>query len=131
LKFRFLSIEEKAMDQRIARLAKKMGAKHVGTLPNVGGGAFGMARLAQLLHARLAPSSGKRPGRPTNDEWTEHPKVPMSSETLASLRELSDRLSNDERKVSPMQLAAQLLEESVLQIAHTGSKRSRRANRGG
>ena len=116
------------MDQRIAKLAKDMGAKHVGKLPNVGGGAFGMARLAQMLHARLAPSSGKRPGRPTNDEWTEHPKVPMSPETLASLRDLSARLSSEERKVSPMQLAAQLLEECVLQIARTGNKQSRDAN---
>jgi len=116
------------MDQRIAKLAKGMGAKHVGTLPNVGGGAFGMARLAQMLHARLAPSSGKRPGRPTNDEWTEHPKVPMSPETLASLRDLSARLSSEERKVSPMQLAAQLLEECVLQIAQTDNKQSRDAN---
>jgi len=106
------------MDRRIAQLAKKIGATHVGTLPDVGSGAFGMSRLARLLHARLSPSSGKRPGRPTNDAWSEHPKVPMSRETLEALRELSARLSNDERKVSPMQLAAQLLEESVLQIRH-------------
>jgi len=114
------------MDKRISRIAKDLGAKHVGTLPNVGGGAFGMARLAQMLHERLAPSYGKRPGRPTNDRWTEHPKVPMSAETLASLQELSARLSSDERKVSPMQLAAQLLEESVVQIAEPSRKRSRR-----
>lgn len=117
------------MDRRIARLAKNLGAKHVGTVPDVSGGAFGMARLAKLMHARLAPGSGKRPGRPTNDNWTEHRKVPMSTETLASLRQLSASLSNEERKVSPMQLAAQLLEVSVLQIVRTGEKQSRQIKR--
>jgi hypothetical protein len=101
------------MDKRIANIAKSMGAKHVATLPDVGGGAFGMARLAQLLHQRLAPSTGKRPGRPTNKKWTEQRKVPMSSGTLSALKALSSQLSSEERKISPMQLAAQLLEESV------------------
>lgn len=110
------------MDKRIARIAKDLGARHVGTLPDMGGGAFGMARLAQLLQNRLAPSEGKRPGRPTNDAWTEHRKVPMSAETLAALKELSARLSSERRKVSPMQLAAQLLEEQVVQIVASTTK---------
>jgi hypothetical protein len=116
------------MDKQIERIAKQLGAKHIRTLPNVGGGAFGMAQLAQILNARLAPSSGKRPGRPTNDQWTEHPKVPMSATTLASLRELSAKLSSEERKVSPMQLAAQLLEESVNRFADAGRRRPRKTN---
>jgi hypothetical protein len=115
------------MDKRIARIAKNIGAKHVGTLPDVGGGAFGMARLAQMMHARLAPSTGKRPGRPTNERWTERAKVPMSAETLASLRELSQHLSSEERKISPMQLAAQLLEDSVGQLVKPARKSSRQA----
>jgi hypothetical protein len=118
------------VDKRIEQIAKDLGAKHVSTLPKVGGGAFGMARLSQLLHTRLAPGAGKRPGRPTNGQWTEHRKVPMSRETLKSLRELSKYLSSEERKVSPMQLAAQLLEESVVQVKTGGRKRSRHTNRG-
>jgi hypothetical protein len=114
------------MDKRIERIAKDLGALHVGRLPEVGGGAFGMARLARILQVRLAPSAGKRPGRPTNDQWTEHRKVPMSPETLASLQDLSARLSSSERKVSPMQLAAQLLEDSVGRVAARGRKRSGR-----
>jgi hypothetical protein len=113
------------MDKRIAGIAKDLGAKHVGTLPDVSGGAFGIARLAQLLHERLAPSAGKRPGRPTNDRWTEQRKVPMSEETLDALRKISAHLSSTERKVSPMQLAAQLLEECVVQIAVGSPKKSR------
>jgi hypothetical protein len=115
------------MDKRIAHIAKSIGAKHVGTLQDVGGGAFGMARLAQTMHARLAPSTGKRPGRPTNVRWTERAKVPMSTETLTSLQELSHRLSSEERRISPMQLAAQLLEESVVQLVKPMRKGSRQS----
>jgi hypothetical protein len=114
------------MDKRIASIAKNLGAKHVGTLPDVGGGAFDMSRLAQLMHEQLAPSTGKRPGRPTNDQWTEQRKVPMSEETLTALQQLSASLSSDKRKVSPMQLAAQLLEESVVLIVAGSAKKSRR-----
>ena len=46
------------------RLAELLGAKTVGEIPDVGGGAFGMARLTHLLHERLTPSQGDRPGRP-------------------------------------------------------------------
>jgi hypothetical protein len=114
------------MDKRIERIGQKLGAKHVTNLPDFGGGAFGMSRLAQILHAQLAPSAGKRPGRPTNDRWTERCKVPMSADTLASLQAMSSRLSNEKRKVSPMQLAAQLLEESVLRITDRNNNRGRR-----
>ncbi|MEX2091169.1 MAG: hypothetical protein WD971_00755 [Pirellulales bacterium] len=114
------------MDKRIERIGRNLGAKRVATLPDVGGGAFGMSRLAQILQARLAPSAGKRPGRPTNDRWTERCKVPMSADTLAELQALSSRLSSEKRKVSPMQLAAQLLEESVLQFAVGNTKSGRR-----
>jgi hypothetical protein len=115
------------MDNRIAKISKELGAKHVGSLPEVGRGTFGEARLAQMMQARLAPSTGKRPGRPTNERWTERAKVPMSAETLATLRTLSERLSSEERKVSPMQLAAQLLEESVVQLVRPTRKGSRQA----
>lgn len=114
------------MDKRVERIGRNLGAKHITTLPDVGGGAFGMSRLAQILQARLAPSAGKRPGRPTNDRWTERCKVPMSADTLAELQSLSSRLSSEKRKVSPMQLAAQLLEESVLQFAVGNTKSGRR-----
>jgi len=35
----------------------------------VGGGSFGMAQLAHLMHERLTPSRGERPGRPTDPSW--------------------------------------------------------------
>jgi hypothetical protein len=95
------------------KLAALLGAKIVGEVPDVGGGAFGMARLAHFLHQRLTPSQGERPGRPTNPNWVIRPKVPMSEATAEKLAQLAEALSTAERKVSPMQVAAQLLEEAV------------------
>ena len=95
------------------QLAALLGAKIVGEVPDVGGGAFGMARLARLLHQRLTPGRGERPGRPTNPDWVIRPKVPMSAATAEKLAELAEAMSTSERKVSPMQVAAHLLEEAV------------------
>lgn len=98
------------------KLAALLGAKIVGQVPDVGGGAFGMARLAHVLHERLTPSRGERPGRPTNPDWVHRPKVPMSDATIHLLAEIAEAMSTPERKVSPMQVAAQLLEEAVSQV---------------
>ena len=96
--------------QEFARL---LGADIVGEVPDVGGGPFGMARLARILHQRLTPSQGERPGRPTNPNWVTRCKVPMSEATLAKLSHMAKEMSTSERRVSPMQVAAQLLEEAL------------------
>jgi hypothetical protein len=104
------------MAREIRKIAKALGAEVVGKIPRVGGGAFGAARLPKLieeLKEQLRPSVGIRPGRPTNPKWVRHPKVPMSKETERKLEELAERISSQDRKVSPMQLAARLLEEAV------------------
>ena len=101
------------MAKNIDRIAKKLGATVKRKVPDVGGGAFGMARLAQVLCERLQPSHGRRPGRPSDPSWVLQGKVPMSEETKQRLADLADKLSSDGRRVSPMQVAAQLLEESV------------------
>jgi hypothetical protein len=72
-----------------------------------------MARLAHFLYKRLTPSQGERAGPPTNPNWVIRPKVPMSEATAEKLAQLAEALSTDERKASPMQVAAQLLEEAV------------------
>lgn len=96
--------------QEFARL---LGAEIVGEVPDVGGGPFGMAHLARIMHQRLTPSQGERPGRPTNPDWASRPKVPMSEETARKLAVIAEAMSTPTRKVSPMQVAAQLLEEAV------------------
>jgi hypothetical protein len=101
------------MAKNIQKLADTLGARVVGQVPDTGGGAFGMARLAAVLRARLEPGQGRRPGRPSDPGWVHQRKVPMSEETLARLTHLAASMSTAERKVSPMQVAAQLLEESL------------------
>lgn len=103
----------KAMAKNVKRIAKKLGARVVGQVPDTGGGAFGMARLAEVLSARLEPSKGIRPGRPSDPSWVHYGKVPMSDETIEKLADIAESVSSGEHKVSPMQVAAQLLEDGI------------------
>ena len=100
------------MGERTKRIARKLGAAIVTKFPETGGGAFGAARLA-ALRSRLQPQVGLRPGRPADKSWNLRRKVPMSRETLEKLQTLASEISDSKRKVSPMQLAAQLLEQCV------------------
>ena len=101
------------MAKNIEALAKKLGATVVDTVPDYSPGAFGMASLANTLRERLEPSVGKRPGRPANPAWSKRPKVPMAPETEERLKELAGLLSQGERQVSPMQVAALILEQAT------------------
>jgi hypothetical protein len=105
------------MARHTKEIAEKLGAKPIGKVPRTSGGAFGAARMARVLAERLSPSAGKRPGRPTNATWVHHPKVPMSAETRDTLAALAGQISSPQRRVSPMQVAAQILEESVERYA--------------
>jgi hypothetical protein len=110
------------MAKNIHKLAKELGAEVVGKLTDVGGGAFGVARISRILQARLEPSRGQRPGRPTDSSWTRHPKIPMSELVERKLTQLAKQVSTAERRVSPMHVAAQLLEDAVLGVSTNDSK---------
>jgi hypothetical protein len=102
------------MAKNIDAIARQLGATRVSQVPEVGGGAFGAAHLARLieqLRSRLVPSQGRRAGRPTEAKWVRHPKVPMSAATHRRLVRLAEEASTPGRKISPMQLAAQILED--------------------
>jgi hypothetical protein len=104
------------MAKSVGKIAKLLGAEIVSKVPETGGGAFGAARLGRIvteLQGRLRPSQGKRPGRPTNPSWVRSPKVPMSRKTETKLVQLAERASKTGRRVSPMQLAAHLLEDAL------------------
>ena len=108
------------MPRNVHAIADRLGARVVATIPETGGGAFGAARISCIiaaLRSRLEPSRGKRLGRPTDAAWNRHPKVPMSANTERTLTRLAERASGNGRRVSPMQMAAHLLEEVVMQIA--------------
>jgi hypothetical protein len=114
------------MAKNIEVLARKLGATVVGSVPEYSAGAFGIAALADILKQRLEPSVGKRPGRPSYAAWSKRPKVPMAPETEERLKELSHLLSEGERQVSPMQVAALILEQataSYFQLAAPSKRR--------
>lgn len=107
------------MAKNTEKFAAALGATRVITVPNTGGGAFGAARLGHIvatIQARLVPGQGIRPGRPTDASWVRHPKVPMSEATRQRLTLLAEQSSTNGRKVSPMQIAAQILEEALTDI---------------
>jgi hypothetical protein len=104
------------MAKNIEKIAAGLGADIIGQVPNTGGGAFGAARLARIvetMQSRLLPGQGRRPGRPTDANWVQHPKVPMSDATKERLTRLADQVSSSGRKISPMQVAAQILEDAL------------------
>jgi hypothetical protein len=83
----------------------------------IGINSFGMSRLAAILRTRLEPGQGRRSGRPSDPVWILQRKVPMSQATLERLTQLAKSISMAERKVSPMQVAAQLLEDSLNRVS--------------
>ena len=118
------------MAKNIEVLARKLGATVVGTVPETSAGAFGIAALANILRQRLEPSVGKRPGRPSYAPWSKRPKVPMAPETEDRLRELSHLLSEGERQISPMQVAALILEQATASYFQLGTPLKRRSTAG-
>jgi hypothetical protein len=104
------------MTKNSREFAALFGAEIIGDLPAVGAGPFGMAKLAHLMHQRLTPSHGERPGRPTDASWVLRRKVPMSAATARRLAQIAAQMSSPDRKISPMQVAAQLLEKAVDQV---------------
>lgn len=119
------------MARNIDSLAKKLGATLEGKVPDYSPGAFGMAALGNLLRERLEPSAGKRPGRPSNPQWSKRPKVPMAPETEQRLKELASLLSEGERQVSPMQVAAFLLEQATASFFQQAMAAPRKRHREG
>jgi len=104
------------MAKNIDKIAAGLGADIIAQLPDTGGGAFGAARLSRIvetMRSRLLPGQGLRPGRPTDANWVQHPKVPMSDATKERLTRLAEQVSSDGRKISPMQVAAQILEDAL------------------
>ena len=75
-----------------------------------------LSKLGCRLRSRLAPGQGERPGRPSDPSWTVQRKLSMSEETLAMLEQLAEALSTSERRVSPMQVAALLVEDAAKSV---------------
>ena len=73
--------------------------------------------LGDRLRQRLEPGRGERPGRPSDPSWTVQRKLSMNEQTLQILALAADAVSTDERRVSPMQIAALLIEDATHELA--------------
>lgn len=73
--------------------------------------------LGDRLRQRLEPGRGERPGRPSDPSWTVQRKLSMNEQTLKILALAADAVSTDERRVSPMQIAALLIEDATHELA--------------
>lgn len=76
-----------------------------------------LGALGERIRGRLEPGRGERPGRPSDPTWTVQRKLSMNEETLSVLEQAADAISTEERRVSPMQIAALLIEDATQGIA--------------
>lgn len=100
-----------------ARIAESLGASYVAALPGVpSGGPLDLLQLRADVARRLQSSGG----RPTDPRWNVQRLIPFQEARWRELEELADRLSSPERRVSPGQLAAILIERVLTGIAGAG-----------
>jgi hypothetical protein len=93
-------------DAAIAEALGSSGAIDIGHVDLTPGG---LVQLAVDFNQRLRSSGG----RPTDPSWTVSRRIPFSSDTWEALNVIANKLSSDDRKISPAQVAARLVERSV------------------
>lgn len=117
------------MAKDIDYLAKELGATVVGTVPDYSPGAFGMAALADILRDRLEPSVGKRPGRPSNPAWSKAKGANGTGDRAAPQR-VRQPAKRGGRQVSPMQVAALILEQATASYFQPAAPRKQKRRSG-
>ena len=102
-----------SMKQNDKRVEKALGAKRIVPVPNLpSGGPLDLLELRAHVASRLRSSGG----RPTDPDWKLQRLVPFRKDRWRQLEDLATRLSNDERKVSPAQVAAMLIEHALQDV---------------
>ena len=99
------------------KIAKDLGAERRGRI-KASGGYFGALHIAAEAKSRFRTPPGG--GRATDPAWTEQRLVRLSPTTLERLEELAEEV-----EVSPMQIAAILLERAANQALQRTAKRRR------
>jgi len=96
------------MASNTRKIAELLGAEVLGTIEETGGGAFGAARLAKMM-ATLQQQS-------TTTFRDHHAAIPISEATARRLARLAAQASREGRSITPMQVAAQILEDAFAGI---------------
>ena len=100
------------------KLATQLGAERRGEV-TARGGHFGAVMLVREVQERFYPPATG--GRATDPAWTERRLIPLSPETLERLERLATRLSEQGRPVSPLQVAALILEKGLVEAESSGN----------
>ncbi|MPZ13890.1 MAG: hypothetical protein GEU73_05625 [Chloroflexi bacterium] len=82
-------------------------------------GPFGVLHLQAELAERLHTGGGA--GRPSDPAWTIRRLVGFRPDTWRALTEIAARLSSPRRRVSPGQVAASLIEDSVAKLRESST----------
>jgi hypothetical protein len=105
----------------IDKIAKGLGAERRGKVP-VSGGYFGAMQIVAEVQARFRTPAGG--GRATNPAWTTKRLVPLADQTLARLEQLSHEIEEKRSvHVEPMQVAALLLEQTLLNVTEEDTEK--------
>ena len=92
------------------RVGQALGATRVVSIPGLpSGGPIDLLHLRADVTRRLKSTGG----RPTDPEWNVQRLVPFRDTRWSQLEELAKHLSTGERRVSPGQLAAILIERAL------------------
>ena len=94
----------------VSRVAQSLGASRAIGLPGLpSGGPLDLLRLRANMARRLRSTGG----RPTDPDWKVQRLVPFGEARWRQLEKLAAQLSSAERKISPGQLAAILIERAL------------------
>jgi hypothetical protein len=105
----------------IDKIAKGLGAERRGKVA-VSGGHFGAMQLVAEVQARFRTPAGG--GRATNPAWTTKRLVPLADQTLERLEQLAHEIEEKRSvHVEPMQVAALLLEKTLLNVTEEDAEK--------
>jgi hypothetical protein len=97
------------MAENLDEMANLLGAKVVGEVPDVGGGALGAARLVKIYQARMERIRGSQPVHPAGTSGAPV-QLPVSAYAVESLGTLAQMLELVNEDASHVSAAAVLLE---------------------
>jgi len=96
--------------KELEEIAQALGAEIVGEIPDVGGGAFGAARLARVYQQRIEEARGQRPPKQTSVELLQ---IPVQETVARALEILAEWISEAGQSCSATEVAAGLLRSAV------------------
>ena len=94
-------------------ISDALGASTIVDLHGEPAGPGDALALMRLLHEQLQPRTSSRRGRPTNPDWAARRLIPFSERSWSHLQSLAQAMSTRERRISPAQLAAAIIEAAL------------------